>query len=166
MTTILLTPHATPVKVLTEDISYLLSTPAKTRHQKQVTVAKNARGNSFLKDRQVSFWKNKYVALTTSMRANVVRSIKEKLQRRNRQIDDLKLKLTPTRRAVRNERRRVKYASIVATRRKAFASDKLTEQLAQTEIINLVQEEHLVELMEQQSSVLKMTESKFKIIFY
>ena len=106
VTTTLLTPHATPVKVLTEDISSLLSTPAKTRHQKQVTVAKNARRNLFLKDRQVSFWKNKYRALATSMRANVVRSIKEKLQRRNRQIDDLKLKLTPTRTAVRNERKR------------------------------------------------------------
>ena len=83
-----------------------------------------------------------------------MRSIKEILQHRNRQINDLKLKLTPTRRAVRNERRQVKYASTVAKRRKAFASDKLTEQLAQTEIINLVQEEH-------QSSVLKITESKF-----
>ena len=90
-----------------------------------------------------------------------MRSMKEKLQHRNRQIDDLKLKLTPTRTAVRNERRWVKYASIVAKRRKAFASDKLTEQLAQAEIINWVQGEQLVELMEQQSSVLKMTKSKF-----
>ena len=49
------------------------------------------------------FWKNKYRALATSMKANVVRSIKEKLQCRNRQIEDLKLKLTPTRTAVRNE---------------------------------------------------------------
>ena len=37
------------------------------------------------------------------MKANVVRSIKEKLYRRNRQIEDLKLKLTPTRTAVCNE---------------------------------------------------------------
>ena len=100
VTTILL---STAVKVLTEDISSLLSTPAKTRHQKQVTLAKNARRNLFLKDHQVSFWKNKYRVLATSKRVNVVRSIKEKLQ--CRQIEDLQLKLTPTRRAVCNERK-------------------------------------------------------------
>ena len=54
--TTLLSPHATPVNVLTEDISSLLSPPAKTRHQKQVIIAMNARRNLFLKDRQVSFW--------------------------------------------------------------------------------------------------------------
>ena len=114
VTSTLFTPHVTPVKVLTVDISSLLSTPAKPHHQKQVTIAKNARRNLFLKGRQVSFWRNKYRALATSMKANVVRSIKEKLQCRNKQIEDLKLKLIPARTAVRNERKRLKYAFIVA----------------------------------------------------
>ena len=42
-----------------------------------------------------------------------MRSIKEKYQRRNRQIGDLKLKLTPTRRAVHKERKRLKYTFIL-----------------------------------------------------
>ena len=141
VTTTLLTPHVTPVKVLTEDISSLLSTPAKTRHQKQVTIAKNVRRNLFLKDRQVRFWKNKYRALARSMKANVVRSLKEKLQHRNRQIEDLKLKLAPTRTAVPNERKQLKYAFTVAKGRSTYASNKLAMQRCQAERINLVQEE-------------------------
>ena len=143
MTTTLLTPHITPVKVITEDISSLLSTPAKTRHQIQVTIAKNARRNLFLKDRQVSFWKNKYRALARSMKANVVRSLKEKLQCRNIQIEDLKLKLAPTRTAVYNKRKRLKYAFTVAKGRSTYASNKLAMQWCQAERINLVQEEKL-----------------------
>ena len=143
MTTTLLTPHATPVKVLTEDISSLLSTPAKTHYQKQVTIAKNARRNLFFKDRQVSFWKNTYRALATSMKANVLRSIKEKLQHRNIQIEDLKLKLAPTRTTVRNERNRLKYAFTVAEGRKTYATSKLALQQCQAERINLVHVEKL-----------------------
>ena len=158
VTTTLLTPHVTPVKVLTEDISSLLSTPAKTRHQKQVTIAENARRNLFLKDRQVSFWKNKYRALARSMKANVVRSLKEKLQCRHRQIEDLKLKLAPTRTTVRNERKLLKYAFTVAKGRSTYASNKLAMQRCQAERINSVQEEKLA-YAERRISELETSES-------
>ena len=91
----------------------------------------------------MSFWKNKYRALATSMKVNVVGSLKEKLQHRNRQIEDSKLKLAATRAAVHNERKQMKYAFTVANGRSTYTSNKLAMQWCQTERINLVQEEKL-----------------------
>ena len=142
--------HSTPTKVQGTSMSALLCTPAKTRNQQEIDMARNARVALYQKDKEQKLWKSKYKVLYNA--SKYVRTLKEKLTRRNEKIKRLNLKLSRSAREFRNQRRRIKYLRDTTNcARKAIPKEdrSLRIQLAEAENTTMELEEEVADLRSQ-----------------
>ena len=91
-------------------MSSLCATPAKTRKQDPIIMARNARRQLWLKNEELKI-KSKIDIEAATPSPNIVRNIKEKLKRRDKYIITLKKDRTPMQKSLINMKRRLQYAT-------------------------------------------------------